>query len=191
MKGVTESWLAEKGLVLQPDGSYRRPNMLDKALKQSMPNTGLFEAIPATLYGSKEHIGAQEGKSVKSTENKKIRNAVKVTIDGEEYDSRLEAHTGGLFKQYGIKFERQVCYILQEKFRYGTELIRPITLTVDFILPDYNLIVDPKGFANDRAPLKYKMLKKHLFDKGIFMEIVMPRNHKECAELINKLIKKV
>lgn len=63
MKGVSESWLTEKGLVLQKDGTYRRPTpMLDKALKQSP--TPLFKALGETIDSKAGKESTKKAKSV-------------------------------------------------------------------------------------------------------------------------------
>lgn len=125
--------------------------------------------------------------AIKSHENQRIKNATKVEVDGIRFDSRLEAFLYGLLKQHGIRFDMQVNYTLQEKFRFGTELIRPILIRVDFVLLDHNMIVDSKGFQLADNKLKYKMLKRFLHDSGSAMTIEMPKNQKECRELVNRI----
>lgn len=63
-----------------------------------------------------------------------------------------------------------------------------MTLTVDFLLPQFNLIIDSKGWSNDVAPVKYKLLKRKLLTDGTPHEIQMPRNKKECDALILELL---
>lgn len=126
--------------------------------------------------------------------NKKVKNAVKVEQDGIKFDSRLEQYAYNAFKAAGINFEFQVVYLLQEKFRYGTEAIRPITSRIDFWIPSKTLFVDTKGYANDVAPLKYKLLKKVLYDQfnavqhPILPRIEMPKNKKEVDVLVNRIL---
>jgi hypothetical protein len=121
-------------------------------------------------------------------ENKKIRNARKTEVDGIIYDSRLEAYMAGLLKRHNIEFEAQKVYVLQEKFRYAGELIRPICIRIDFYLPAHNIICDTKGFALADNKMKVKMLKWTLFSEGQTPEIIMPKNQKECNALIARLI---
>lgn len=121
--------------------------------------------------------------------NAKIKNAVKVVNEeGIRFDSRLEKFQYDLFKEHGIPFEFQKVYLLQEKFRYLGELVRPITLTVDFYIPTLNCLVDTKGFQTEQSKLKMKMLKHviivdHYVQKTPILEIHMPRNKKQCEEL--------
>lgn len=122
--------------------------------------------------------------------NKKIRNAVKSEVDGIKFDSNLEKHMYGLLNGAGVTFMFQYEYLLQEKFKYGTENIRAITLTVDFFLPTKIMIIDTKGYMNDVAPLKYKMLKKHLIDVDPYFlpRIELPSTQKECDLLLNNIL---
>lgn len=122
--------------------------------------------------------------------NRKVKNATKTTIDGITFDSKLESTMYTLLRGSGLTFERQKVYVLQQKFRYGKEAVRAITLTVDFYLPEKNMIVDTKGFANERSPLKYKMLKWYFcqLDPDNLPKIEMPGNEKECQMLINRLL---
>lgn len=126
--------------------------------------------------------------------NKKVRNATKSVVDGVKFDSNLEKTMYDLLTGAQIDFQFQKQYILQQKFRYGTAAIRAITLTVDFYLPERNMIIDTKGYANDVAPVKYKMLKKLLYfeyDNGWITslpKIELPSTKKECEVLLNRLL---
>lgn len=126
--------------------------------------------------------------------NRKIKNATKVEADGVKFDSRLEKTMYDLLKGAGIEFEFQKVYTLQEKFRYGTEAIRAITCRVDFYIPSKTLLIDSKGYSNDVSPLKYKMLKKLLYDHfeagyyNLLPKIEMPRTKKECELLLNRIL---
>jgi ATP-dependent phosphoenolpyruvate carboxykinase len=125
----------------------------------------------------------------KPTENRKIKNAVKVEIDGIKFDSRLEAYLHGLLTNANIHFEFQKEYILQNKFRYRGEAVRAVTLTVDFFLPIHGIIADSKGFQTQQGAIRWKMLKsvlKHLNDEE--PEIVILKNKKECEAFVNRLL---
>ena len=127
-------------------------------------------------------------------ENRKILNAVKVEQNGIRFDSRLELYCYNALKAAGIDFEFQKVFELQEKFKYGTESIRAITSRVDFWIPSKTLIVDTKGYANDVAPLKFKLLKyslKDMFILGVYHRlprIEQPKNKKEVDLLINRIL---
>lgn len=122
-----------------------------------------------------------------SNENKKIKSAQKETKYGLEFDSRLELYMYEQLTAAEIRFKFKPVYILQEGFRYRGEAIHPITLTTDFELLDYDIIIDPKGFANDTAPLKNKMLKAHLFSLGRQPRIIFPSSQVKCREIIYRI----
>ena len=63
-----------------------------------------------------------------------------------------------------LSFKKKI--ILVEDFRYNKKAIRPITLTVDFIVKhnDIDYYIDIKGFATDVSKIKYKMLRYQLKD---------------------------
>jgi len=131
------------------------------------------------------------------SENKKIRNATKTVVDGVKFDSLLEKYMYDLLRGAKIEFEFQKVYVLQEKFRYGKEAVRAITLTVDFFVPllfNEAIIIDTKGFANDVAPLKMKLLKRLLYDHyenhyyAKLPKIEIPKNKKEAELLLNRLL---
>src|ERR1700760_2313070 len=135
--------------------------------------------------------------------NAKIKNATKsINSDGVKFDSQLERYMYERLKAAGIDFEFQVGYVLQEKFRYGTEAVRGITLTVDFRLPGHNMLIDTKGFKTQQGTMRWKMLKHLLrnklaeeqmlqfepIDSSKLPSIEQPKNKKECDLLINRLL---
>lgn len=120
-------------------------------------------------------------------ENRKIKNARKVESDGIVFDSRLEMFMYSLLKEAGIRFERQKRYTLQPSFRYNGSAIRPITYTVDFWLPDHNLIIDTKGYHTQQGDMRIKMLKWRFSTAGESPRIETPKNIKECIKLIENI----
>ncbi len=127
--------------------------------------------------------------------NQKVRNATKSVVDGIAFDSNLEKYLYFSLKNANIDFEFQVQYLLQQKFRYGSEAIRAITLTVDFVINSRNIIADTKGVQTQQGAMRYKMLKKHLYDnyncfvqKMPLPEIVILKNRKECDAFVNRLL---
>jgi len=131
----------------------------------------------------------------KKSGNAKIKNAVKVVDEnGVKFDSRLEKYASDTLKQYGISFLFQHKYILVPGFKYRNETIRPITLTVDFWLPELNVIIDTKGFQTEQSKIKMKMLKAHLLAQGSLQvgwisnylppEICLPSSKKAVNDLV-------
>lgn len=167
MNNSTLSDWAKQGMVLTGNNLVKSEKLLDKNPKK----------IGNLLPG-----------------NAKVKNTTKVQADGLVFDSKLEYFMYGLLKGAGIEFEFQKVYLLQERFRYGSEAIRAITSRVDFYLPGRNMIIDTKGYANDVAPLKYKMLKALLVNHfendyiEVLPKIEMPKNKKECQLLLNRLL---
>jgi len=90
----------------------------------------------------------------------------KLEIDGVKFDSKLELVCYDLLKKFQFEFEFQKKIILIDGFRYNKKAIRPITLTVDFVVKhnDIDYYIDIKGFATDVSKIKYKMLRYQLKD---------------------------
>ena len=74
----------------------------------------------------------------------------------------------------------------------GNKKVLPIKYTPDFI--DVNepprFIIECKGNPNEAFPLRWKLFKKHLMDENIFADLFMPRNQKDCVEVV-KIIKNI
>jgi hypothetical protein len=161
----------EKGLVKAESLVEKKPEKRDNLIKE------LGKLVPESFVKLAEKL-----------ENKKVKNATKTVVDGVKFDSQLEAYMYSLLKGAKIEFEFQKVYVLQEKFRYGKEAVRAVTLTVDFWLPFQNMIIDTKGFANDVSPLKMKWLKRWLLDYYEYVNIELPKNKKECDVLLNRIL---
>lgn len=125
--------------------------------------------------------------SDKPAPNQKIKSAQKETKYGLEFDSRLELYMYEQLTEANIRFIFKPVFVLQEGFRFRGDWIHPITLTSDFELLDYDIIIDPKGFANDTAPLKNKMLKAHLIARGRQPRIIFPNSQVKCREIIYRI----
>jgi hypothetical protein len=90
----------------------------------------------------------------------------KLEVDGVKFDSKLELFCHDLLTKMNFEFEFQKKIILIDGFRYNKKAIRPITLTVDFVVKHNNIdyYIDIKGFATDVSKIKYKMLRYQLKD---------------------------
>lgn len=90
----------------------------------------------------------------------------KLEVDGVKFDSKLEMYCYDLLTKMNFEFEFQKKIILIDGFRYNKKAIRPITLTVDFVVKhnDIDYYIDIKGFATDVSKIKYKMLRYQLKD---------------------------
>jgi hypothetical protein len=157
--------IKDAGLIETEDGFVKSENLVQKGKVDKLPNL-IERAIP----------------------NQKIKNAVKSEAGGVRFDSQLERTMYDLLKGAKIDFNFQVEYLLQEKFRYGTEAIRAVKIVVDFVIVSKNMIIDTKGHQTYDNKIKIKLLKKYLTDNNIYYKIEMPRTKKECEELLNRLI---
>ena len=108
----------------------------------------------------------------------------KVMQDGIKFDSKLELYFYNLLKKEKIPFIFQEKFVLLQKFRYKGSAVREMTLTVDFSIPQHDMIVDTKGFQRNDNKIKWKLLKKHLLDNNREPLILMPKNQKQCQEVI-------
>ena len=90
----------------------------------------------------------------------------KLEVNGVKFDSKLELVCYDLLTKLNFEFEFQKKIILIDGFRYNKKAIRPITLTVDFVVKhnDIDYYIDIKGFATDVSKIKYKMLRYQLKD---------------------------
>lgn len=122
------------------------------------------------------------------SENKKIKNATKVTLDGVQFASKLELYCYNMLKASEIRFEFQVPIVLQEKFRFEGEAIREIKMIIDFYLPDNDMYIDTKGFQTPDSKLKFKMLKHKIHKEGSDLGVELPKNKKEVDALVNRLL---
>ena len=72
----------------------------------------------------------------------------------------------------------------------GNKKILPIKYTPDFIdiQQPPRFIIECKGNPNESFPLRWKLFKKHLIDSNIDTALFMPRNQKDCDEVVRLLI---
>lgn len=140
----------------------------------------------------RERMRYDEFRAMRSQEpgcgNRKVLNARRVERDGVIFASRLEQHMYNLLTMHGIRFEFQKRYTLLDGFRYNGDPVRPITYTVDFWLPDDNLLVDTKGVQTQQGVLRIKLLKYLFATRGINTRIALPEDRAACAALVRELL---
>lgn len=140
---------------------------------------------------TQEDVDALRAKQ-KKTVNKKVVGAVKSTVDGVEFASKLELYCYNLLKAVKIEFEFQKEIELQPNFVYNGRAIRAVNIIVDFYMPKYNLICDTKGFATAKSILQHKLLK-YTFRSGSDQvtgpDIELPKTKEEVDKLVNRLLK--
>lgn len=115
------------------------------------------------------------------------RKQTKAVQDGITFDSPLELYTYNLLKENNIEFELKKKYQLMESLMYGGKLVMGISLTVDFYLPQFDIILDPKGHIQGATDVKWKLLKRHLYDLGLDPRICFVYSQKSAREFITQL----
>lgn len=125
------------------------------------------------------------------TENKKVRNATAMVVNGIKFRSKLEGYLYSLLRQYKIEAEyEQHRFVLFPGFTWKGKKYLQITYTPDFVSLAGKFIIEAKGYANDIYPLKKKMFFKYLIDNNmedfVFYEV---KSQKECRELLPTLLR--
>jgi len=112
----------------------------------------------------------------------------KLEVNGVKFDSKLELVCYDLLTKLNFEFEFQKKIILIDGFRYNKKAIRPITLTVDFVVKhnDIDYYIDIKGFATDVSKIKYKMLRYQLKDNPK-TDVIWLTSKKAILQFLNNL----
>lgn len=119
-------------------------------------------------------------------QNKKVRNATKVEIDGIKFRSKLEAYTYKKLKEANLEAEYEPhTYTLLPAFNFHDKKVRPITYLPDFV--GDNFIIECKGFPNDAFPIKEKLFKYLLIETCPWMNYYIVHTQKEVDALVNAL----
>jgi len=139
--------------------------------------------------------------------SRQITRSTKVKYKGVQFASKLEMHMYKLLCQEKIAVDYEgKTYEIVEGFDFeaasyektktrkelhdrGNKKVLPIKYTPDFI--DRNdpprFIIECKGNPNEAFPLRWKLFKKHLMDENIKATLFMPRNQKDCSEVIKNI----
>jgi len=109
----------------------------------------------------------------------------KVVTSDNKFDSKLEKYLFDKLTMLKIPFEFQVKYVLIPKFKFNGENIREMAMIIDFKIEVNNLVIwaDTKGYANETAPLKYKMLR-WLEKEKPNVRVIWLHNQKEVNEFL-------
>ena len=135
----------------------------------------------------------------------RVRNARKKEVDGINFRSLLEVFCYRKLKESGIASEYETKkYVLFKGMHYGSNRyedngktgykdkkdhkVRDITYTPDFIDPEGKWIIECKGFANERFPLKWKMFMKLLMEQDDPPVLFMPRNQKQILQTVEMIL---
>lgn len=132
-------------------------------------------------------------------------NAKRKKVDGIQFRSMLEVFCYSKLKEAGIvnDYEKHK-FVLLEGFHYGNSSyedngrsgyqdkkkhkVRDITYTPDFVDPKGKWIIECKGFANERFPLKWKMFKNLLMQKDDPPVLFVPRNQRQCLQTVEAIL---
>jgi hypothetical protein len=69
-----------------------------------------------------------------------------------------------------------------------TYKVRDITYTPDFVDPQGRWIIECKGYANERFPLKWKMFMKLLMERDDPPVLFVPRNQKQVLQTVEMIL---
>tara|TARA_B100000902_G_scaffold57801_1_gene64816 strand:+ start:32914 stop:33369 length:456 start_codon:yes stop_codon:yes gene_type:complete len=142
--------------------------------------------------------------------NKQITRSTKVQYQGLNFASKLEMHMYKLLKQAKIPVEYEgKTFSLVEGFDFtnasyektrvkkflhdrGNKNVLPIKYTPDFldIQDPPRFIIECKGNPNEAFPIRWKLFKRYLINNNIKADLFMPRNQKDCAEVV-KIIQEI
>jgi hypothetical protein len=140
----------------------------------------------------------------KGTKRRQITRSIKVKEDGIEFASKLELHMYRLLKKAKIQneYEGKTFTIIDgcnfpmasyEKTKAkkvlhdrGNKKLLGVKYTPDFIdvQDPPRFIIETKGNPNEAFPMRWKLFKMHLVRQGIQTNLFMPRNQKDCEEVI-------
>lgn len=140
----------------------------------------------------------------RTTKRRQITRSTKAKEDGIEFASKLELHMYRLLKKAKIKnqYEGRTFTIINscqfpmssyEKTKTkkvlhdrGNKKLLGIKYTPDFIdvQDPPRFIIETKGNPNESFPMRWKLFKMHLVNEGIKTNLFMPRNQKDCEEVI-------
>tara|TARA_R110002020_G_scaffold115484_6_gene265461 strand:- start:11480 stop:11833 length:354 start_codon:yes stop_codon:yes gene_type:complete len=66
--------------------------------------------------------------------------------------------------------------------------VRDITYTPDFVDPKGRWVIECKGYANERFPLKWKMFKQLLMQQDDPPVLFVPRNQRQNIETVTRIL---
>lgn len=139
------------------------------------------------------------------TRSTRVRNARRKEVDGINFRSMLEVFCYEKLKENGISSEYETKkFVLFEGMHYGSSRyedngktgyqdkkahkVRDITYTPDFLDPKGKWIIECKGYANERFPLKWKMFLKLLMEQDDPPVLFVPRNQKQILQTMEMIL---
>ena len=146
----------------------------------------------------------------RTSKRRQITRSTKVKEDGIDFASKLEQHMHRLLKKAKIPnlYEGKTftiidgCHFPMASYENtksnksihdrGNKKLLGIKYTPDFIdvQDPPRFIIETKGNPNESFPIRWKLFKMHLVNEGIDTNLFMPRNQKNCEEVI-AILKKI
>jgi hypothetical protein len=145
-----------------------------------------------------------------STENRKIKNAQKLEVDGKSFRSKLEVYCYQRLKEENIEFEYEgTKFSLLPDFKYNAESfesykkvgkwgfgeksnnIKGVTYKPDFLNLTDGWLIECKGYPNDAFPLRWKLFKYLLSTSGLTLDLYLPKNQGHVDLCIEKIKSKL
>jgi hypothetical protein len=149
-------------------------------------------------------------KSTLTPANKKVRNAKKINFNGIQFQSRLELHCYKRLIEAGLEFEYEPesfelipkfeydndCY---ESYKKGTKwlfgekskVVRAMKYKPDFVNLKDGWIIECKGHPNESFPIKWKLFKLYLKQRGMNVHLYMPKNQTHVDDCVKNILKTV
>lgn len=124
----------------------------------------------------------------KKKENKKVKNATPIVIDGIQFRSKLEGYVYTELKKNKLKADYEpIAFELMPAFQFKDKKLRRMTYTPDFV--GSNFIIEAKGRPNDVFPYKWKWFMYYLKSNGLEnkFDLYIVHNHKETDECIKRI----
>lgn len=123
---------------------------------------------------------------MKNVQNKKVKNATKIEVDGILFRSKLEAYTYKKLKEANIDAEYEMYrYTLLPAFTFNEKKFRPMTYLPDFV--GNGFIIECKGFRTDTWPLREKLFNYYLANNSPDTKFYIVNSQKEVDKLIDSL----
>jgi hypothetical protein len=149
-------------------------------------------------------------KKVPQTENRKIKNAQKLVVDGKSFRSKLEVYCYQRLKEENIEFEYESTkFCLLPDFKYDAESfesyskggkwsfgeksnsIKGVTYKPDFLNLADGWLIECKGYPNDAFPLRWKLFKYLLSTTGLTLDLYLPKNQGHIDLCIERIKQKL
>jgi hypothetical protein len=138
-----------------------------------------------------------KGKVIKNFKEWRAKNPTELY-----HDSKLEYEFYHILKRRKIKFDHKTIYTLQPSFKfidyvkrkkkgeYVTDWheckIQPITWSPDFLLTDYNIVLECKGRVQETFPNKLKMFKHYVHTNKLGLRVVVIHEVKELEKFLDR-----